>query len=172
MVEFKDVKLLTNFFSNDDRGYFNKIYLKSSNENLDEVFITKSGENVIRGLHFQLKNPQAKYITVLSGKIMDVVVDLRIDSATFGLFCLYDLDNNKHETLYIPKGFAHGFQVLSDTAIVHYACVGKYETNYDSGIYYNDKNLNIPWKGNNHIISIKDKNLMTFEDLKDLYGGL
>jgi dTDP-4-dehydrorhamnose 3,5-epimerase len=149
----------------DSRGYF----FESYNENnfkaagVDIKFVqdnqSKSSYGVIRGLHYQLApHAQTKLIRVLSGSIMDVVVDIRKGSATYCKVFSLELSEENNKQLFIPKGFAHGFSVLSDTAVVMYKCDVFYNKESEAGIAYDDMQLNIDWKipADKAIISDKD----------------
>ena len=129
---------------------------------------SKSCKGVLRGLHFQ-KPPfsQAKLVRCLEGEILDVALDLRKDSKTYGLFETTLLSDKNKNKLFIPKGFAHGFVVLSESAIVSYKADNYYDPNYESGVLWNDSDLNIDWKINADevIISEKDKSLPTFKNI-------
>lgn len=134
-------------------------------EMFHEELTVKSYKHVIRGLHFQ-KPPfeQAKLITCLKGSILDVGVDLRAESKTYGEFvCLY-LDEEKHNMAYIPEGFAHGYCVLSEEAIVNYKMSSVYAPQYEDGIRWDS--LDIPWGVEHPIISEKDKRLPILSDKK------
>ena len=157
----------------DDRGFFYESYNKN---NLDKVinivFVqdneSKSDKGVIRGLHFQAPPfEQTKLVRCVSGNILDVAVDLRTNSKTYGKSFSIELSSENNKQLFIPKGFAHGFQVLSETAIVNYKVDYFYNPTSDSGIIWNDKDLSINW---NHdlkpILSVKDLTLISFKDLK------
>jgi dTDP-4-dehydrorhamnose 3,5-epimerase len=152
-LELKGVLLLELKKNVDERGYFIEIIRQ---EFLDVHFVqlnhSFSKKNVIRGLHFQ-KPPkeQSKLIKVISGKILDVVVNLKNLK-----YLMIELDENK--ALFIPKGYAHGFLALEDTHLI-YLVDEYYDPNYESGIIYNDKTLNIPWPIKNPILSEKDKKL-------------
>lgn len=172
------IKLLTPFFREDERGFFLKSYQKDIyeqwgiNESLSETFETWSKYSVVRGLHFQTKKPQAKIVRVLSGKIYDVAVDLRNNSCTFGKWQSVELDSKEHSIFYIPEGFAHGFQVLSEFALVSYQCIGEYFPEFDTGIYWRDSDLNIDWPLKDYITSDKDENLMTYRQFIQTVGAL
>ena len=157
----------------DDRGFFYESYNKN---NLDKVinivFVqdneSKSDKGVIRGLHFQAPPfEQTKLVRCVCGNILDVAVDLRKNSKTYGKSFSIELSSENNKQLFIPKGFAHGFQVLSETAIVNYKVDNFYNPTSDSGIIWNDKDLSINW---NHdlkpILSVKDLTLISFKDLK------
>ena len=157
----------------DHRGFFYESYNKN---NLDKVvnviFVqdneSKSNKGVIRGLHFQAPPfDQTKLVRCVSGNILDVVVDLRTNSKTYGKFFSIELSSENNKQLFVPKGFAHGFQVLSETAIVNYKVDNFYNPKSDSGIIWNDKDLSIDWNTDlKPIISSKDLKLKSFKNLK------
>ncbi|MEY5047113.1 MAG: hypothetical protein RLZZ175_472 [Bacteroidota bacterium] len=161
----------------DERGIFFESYSeKKFKENgLDLKFVQDnqsfSHKGVLRGLHFQA-NPhgQGKLVKVSYGKALDVVVDLRMDSKTFGQHKSFILDSERHNMVYIPVGFAHGFLALEDV-VLQYKCTGLYNKQSEGGIIWNDKDLNINWGIENPIVSSKDLELPTFEQLK-LSGNL
>lgn len=159
----------------DKRGYFfesfnQKAFNKTIGEEVNfvqdnESFSTKG---VLRGLHFQKgESAQAKLVRVLKGKILDVAVDIRKDSPTFGKHFSIELTEDNKKQLFITKGFAHGFVVLSDTAMVFYKCDNFYNKETESGIIYDDKDLNIDWhlEQEELIISEKDLSLPLFKNL-------
>ncbi len=138
----------------DDRGYFFESYNQQTFNNLigkpvnfvqdNESF---SSRGVIRGLHFQEGEfAQAKLVRVIKGSVLDVAVDIRKDSPTFGQHIAIELTEENKRQLFVPRGFAHGFSVLSDTAIFSYKCDNFYNKNAEAGILYNDQSLNIDWK--------------------------
>ncbi len=150
----------------DERGYFFESYsqTKFSDNNLIYNFIqdnqAKSQYGVIRGLHFQKgEYAQAKLVRVLSGRIKDVAVDLRPNSATFGKVFSIELNDENNLQLLIPRGFAHGYSVLSASAIIEYKCDNIYMPTADGGILFNDKDLSIDWQipFERQIVSLKDK---------------
>jgi dTDP-4-dehydrorhamnose 3,5-epimerase len=155
----------------DDRGFFYESYNK---KNLDKniVFVqdneSKSYKGVIRGLHFQAPPfEQTKLVRCVSGNILDVAVDLRTNSKTYGKSFSIELSSVNNKQLFIPKGFAHGFQVLSEIAIVNYKVDEYYNPNSDSGIIWNDKDLSIDWNLDlKPILSKKDLKLISFKELK------
>ena len=127
-----------------------------------------SKKNVLRGLHLQLKNAQAKLITVLHGKLFDVCVDCRKNSKTFGKYFSIVLSDKDNRSLLVPAGFAHGFCALSKEVVLHYKC-SKYRNAYsETGILWNDKSLGIKWPIKKIIISTKDKKNISFKELKKL----
>lgn len=175
-MEFKRSKLegLVEIFPRifkDDRGYFFESYSEQSflkNElKLDfaQDNHSFSHKGVLRGLHLQ-KDPhaQGKLVRVIKGKVIDVVVDIRPKSKTFGEYASFILDDIAHNMLYVPPGFAHGFATLEDSVFV-YKCTHGYHKESESGILWNDPQLNIDWKVKNPLVSDKDQILPTFEQL-------
>lgn len=158
----------------DNRGYFMESYnQKNINKLLGNVNFVQDNESessrgVLRGLHFQ-KPPytQAKLVRCLKGGVLDVALDLRKDSKTYGIFETISLTEENKKQLFIPKGFAHGFIVLSKSAILSYKVDNYYNPESESGIIWNDPDLNIDWKINKNeiIVSEKDKNLPTFNEI-------
>ena len=131
-----------------------------------EEFITMSNVNVLRGLHFQYKMPQTKIVSVLNGAVVDVIVDLRKSSPTYLKSIKVNINANNNYSIYIPKGCAHGFLSLCNNTIMLYMCEGKYDKKSDSGIRYNDPELNIDWGINTDdiIISERDQSLLWLHD--------
>lgn len=172
------VKLIQPFCMEDERGYFLKSFEKDMYKNwgmksdVQEMIESYSKKGVIRGLHFQTEAPQAKMVRVIKGEIRDVAVDLRKDSETFGKHVVVPLSDKTCETVYIPEGFAHGYEVLSEDAIVLYLCDGKYLKEYDSGVRWNDSELGVKWQTENPVLSEKDVALQTFAQFKNEIGGL
>jgi len=157
----------------DDRGYFLETFREDAFKTIKgmpEKFVqdnhSKSSKNVLRGLHFQ-KEPKAqgKLVTVISGSIMDVAVDIRKNSKTYGQHIKVILDDKKCELFYIPTGFAHGFLSLEDNTHILYKCTEYYSPEHDSGILWNDSELNIDWEISNPLLSDKDKKLPSFNKL-------
>ena len=158
----------------DNRGYFMESYnQKNINKLLGNVNFVQDNESessrgVLRGLHFQ-KPPytQAKLVRCLKGSVLDVVLDLRKDSKTYGIFETISLTEENKKQLFIPKGFAHGFIVLSKSAIFSYKVDNYYNPDSESGVLWSDLDLNIDWKINKKeiIVSEKDKNLPTFNEI-------
>lgn len=150
----------------DDRGCFMELYnLRDYMEHgimqrfvQDNISISKKG--TLRGLHYQLNNPQGKLVRVLQGEIFDVVVDIRKGSYTFGKWIGFTFKENERKSIFIPEGFAHGFLVLSDIAVVLYKCTDFYNPNDESGLIWNDSIIGIDWPLygiNELILSEKDK---------------
>jgi len=164
----EDLFVLKPTILKDERGYFVESYnLKKINKLLGDIHFVQDNESVssrgvLRGLHFQ-KPPfsQSKLVRCLKGEILDVALDLRKKSKTYGLFETILLSDKNKNQLFIPKGFAHGFVVLSKSAIVSYKVDNYYNPNYESGVLWNDTDLNIDWKirADEVILSEKDKNL-------------
>ncbi|MFD2542903.1 dTDP-4-dehydrorhamnose 3,5-epimerase [Lacinutrix gracilariae] len=171
----KDCYIITPKVFNDDRGYFLETFNKKQFEESTGIktsFVqdnqSKSNKGVLRGLHFQTgKHAQAKLVRVIKGSVLDVCVDLRKDSKTFGKYFSIVLDNIKHQQLFVPKGFAHGFVVLEDNTVFAYKCDNYYNKEAEGGIIYNDKTVNVDWKFSTDalILSQKDKDLPTFKSL-------
>lgn len=157
----------------DDRGYFYETYKKSEFDEAGLVYNfvqdnqSKSKKSVLRGLHFQLKHPQAKLVRVIEGEVFDVAVDLRKNSPTYGEWVGEILSSDNKKMLMIPRGFAHGFVVLSETAVFAYKCDEFYHPEDESGILWNDPDINISWPLNSKLIlSEKDKKLPLLKDSK------
>lgn len=159
---------------NDDRGYFlesfnNKRFNERVGQEVNFVQDNQSfsSKGVIRALHYQIKDyAQAKLVRVLSGVVLDVAVDLRKDSPTFGQHVSIELSNINKKQLFIPRGFGHGFSVLSDTAEFFYKCDNYYNKEAEGGIIYNDANLNIDWRLSSKEIKVSEKDLV-LPTLKD-----
>jgi dTDP-4-dehydrorhamnose 3,5-epimerase len=158
----------------DNRGYFMESYnQKNINKLLGNVNFVQDNESessrgVLRGLHFQMPPyTQAKLVRCLKGSVLDVVLDLRKDSKTYGIFETISLTEENKKQLFIPKGFAHGFIVLSKSAIFSYKVDNYYNSDSESGVLWSDLDLNIDWKINKNeiIVSEKDKNLPTFNEI-------
>lgn len=157
----------------DERGYFIKDFEKDIFEanglptKFYECNESKSKKGTLRGLHFQTRNSQGKLIRVIKGAVYDVAVDLRKDSPTFGKWQGFYLNEENRNMLYIPENFAHGFLSLEDDTIFSYKCTDKYNPEYDSGIKWDDKEINIEWpldKVQDIIISEKDNVLQSFNE--------
>lgn len=157
----------------DTRGYFFESYQKEryAKEGITNDFIqdneSGSGFGVVRGLHYQLEPyAQTKLVRVVSGKVFDVAVDLRKGSPTFGKWLGFELSGENQYQLLIPKGFAHGFSVLSQTVVLSYKCDNLYSGGFERSILFNDPFLNIDWMipAENMVISQKDKNASLFKE--------
>ena len=152
---------------NDNRGYFREVLLeKTVKRKFKFNVVSMSKKNVIRGLHLQKGKPQAKFISVVKGKIIDVAVDIRKNSKTYGKHFKIVLSDKNCTSLYIPEGFAHGFGGLEKENIVVYSCTNYRHKKGEKGIRWNDKNLKINWKIKKPIISSKDKKNISFKQFK------
>jgi len=153
----------------DHRGYFmesynqEKLALFGFKHTFVQDNISFSTANVLRGLHYQWPIPQGKLVQCVQGEIWDVAVDVREGSATFGQWHAETLTGENHRALYIPEGFAHGFAVISDTALVAYKCTQPYRAEQDAGILYNDATFGIPWPIIRPVLSPKDQALPTWD---------
>ena len=157
----------------DDRGYFFESWSKDAFENagLDISFVqdnqSLSSKGVVRGLHFQ--NPpfaQGKLVRVLKGSVLDVAVDIRKNSPTYGKYLSAHLSEENKTMFWIPPGFAHGFSTLEDNTMFSYKCSGVYNKESEGSLMWNDTDLNIDWKIDNPIISEKDQNSAIFSNFK------
>ena len=142
-----------------------------SNAGISDTFvqdnISKSFFGTVRGLHYQLEQPQAKLVQCISGKILDVAVDMRKGSKTFGQYVATQLSSENHKQMYIPVGFAHGFSVLSEEAIVYYKCSNYYHKESERGVRWDDQDIRINWGVDRPIISDKDKVQPLLTSIKD-----
>ena len=164
-TKFKDLILIKNKSYKDKRGYFKELLKEKDLKNSFPFKVMSfSKKNVIRGLHLQSKNSQGKFVSVIKGKIFDVVVDLRKNSKTFGKALTSILSEKNSISIYVPPGFAHGFCGLSQENYVIYSCTKYRDKNSETGIMYNDKDLKIRWPIKKAIISNKDKNNLSFKD--------
>jgi dTDP-4-dehydrorhamnose 3,5-epimerase len=172
-LEIPDVILIKPKVFEDERGFFMETYKKEDFEEKAGItgdFVqdnhSKSTYGVLRGLHYQ-KEPyaQAKIVRCVSGIIYDVAVDLRKNSPMFGKYVSVSLSEDNKYQLYIPRGFAHGFLVLSDNAEVIYKAGTIYAPGYEGGLIWNDTDVNIPWPSDNPVLSLKDRKLPTLKEL-------
>lgn len=150
----------------DERGFFMQTYQtrEYAAAGMDRVFVqdnlSRSRRDTVRGLHYQLRHPQAKLVSVLRGAVLDVVVDIRRGSPTFGRFVAVELSEENRRQLYIPEGFAHGFRVLSEVADFYYKCTDFYAPGDEYGVLWNDPDLGIAWGGiAAPVVSAKDRQL-------------
>jgi dTDP-4-dehydrorhamnose 3,5-epimerase len=146
----------------DERGFFLESFQaeRYRTNGIIDLFVqdnhSRSRQGVLRGMHFQVKRPQAQIVTVIRGRIFDVAVDLRAGSATFGRWYGIELDDEGPRQLYMPAGFAHGFCVLSELADLHYKVSGLYDHADEGGLIWNDRNVGIRWPIENPIVSARD----------------
>ena|SRR3990167_6029154 len=148
----------------DTRGCFFEVFNETHYQasglavNFVQDNISKSIKGVLRGLHYQLRHPQGKLVTVLKGKVFDVVVDIRQGSPAFGQWIGMELSDENHKQIYIPPGLAHGFYTLSDEVEFHYKCTDYYHPEDEYGIAWNDSDLDIPWPlSQSPLLSPKDE---------------
>ena len=169
-TKFKGLIIFKKKYFNDNRGYFLELYKKKIiKKNFPFTCISYSKKNVIRGLHMQIKDTQAKYVSVLKGKVLDVVVDLRKNSKTFGKYFKVVLSEKNSKSIYVPEGFAHGFCGLGKQNYLLYSCSNYRNKNAEIGIKWNDNKLNIKWPKIKPIVSKKDKNNITIEEFIKKY---
>jgi dTDP-4-dehydrorhamnose 3,5-epimerase len=165
-INIKGIKIFKSKIFFDNRGYFKEIYKEKLLPKKKIIFncASSSKKNVLRGLHLQVKNPQAKFLTVIKGKIFDVLVDLRKNSKTFGKYFSIYLSNKSYSSIYIPEGFAHGFCCLDKENIIYYGCSSYREEKYEIGILWNDQDLKIKWPIKKPILSDKDSKNFSFKE--------
>jgi len=155
----------------DERGFFQESWKASSYgaHGLPHTFaqgnVSRSRQGVLRGLHYQYRQPQGKLVFVLEGRIFDVAVDIRPGSASFGRWAGVELSAQNHRQLYIPEGFAHGFIVLSESALFHYYCTTEYAPQYEVSIAWDDPDIGIAWPARPESISDKDRQAPRLRDL-------
>lgn len=159
-----DVKIIQPSVYDDNRGFFletfqKKRYQQALNINFDFVQDnhSRSARGVLRGMHFQKKNPQGKLVRAVQGEIYDVVVDIRKDSLTYGKWVSANLSETNKFQLWVPPGLAHGFLVLSESADVEYKCTAEYEANYQMSLLWNDPDVGIIWQTDSPLLSEKDQ---------------
>ena len=166
-TKFKDLFIIKQKNNSDKRGNLRETF---NDRILKKKFVfeycTTSKKNVFRGFHFQIKNKQSKYVNVVKGKILDVVIDLRKNSKTFGKVFSIVLSKKNALGLYIPAGFAHAYYSYDKENIIYYKLDNYYNPKYESGIIYNDPSINIKWPKKKMIISKKDRKLLTINQFK------
>ena len=175
LTPIKDLVIIEPKVFEDSRGYFFEAYNKNTFHELglDYDFVqdnqSYSTKGVLRGLHLQKQYPQAKLVRVLEGEVFDVAVDLRKDSPTYGKWYGVTLSAENKKMFMIPRGFAHGFLVLSDTAVFSYKCDDFYHPNDEGGIMYNDPDIGVEWPkiGAEYILSEKDKKHPGFKEIRN-----
>ncbi len=166
-TEIEGVVIIEPRIFKDERGYFSESFNQKEFEEkvCKTTFVqdneSKSVYGVIRGLHFQ-KPPfeQAKLVRVIKGAVLDVAVDIRKDSPTFGKHVAVELTGENHRQLFIPRGFAHGFSVLSEEVVFQYKCDNYYNPEYEGGIRWDEKGLGIDWRIPKHKITVSKKDMM------------
>ena len=172
-TKFKDLKIIKHKTFYDKRGFLRITHhQKKLNKKFIFEYCTTSKKNSLRGFHFQYKFPQAKYVTVLKGKILDCVIDLRKNSKTFGKIFKIILSQKNNLALFIPEGFAHAYYSYEKENIIYYKLSNYYQPNFEDGILTTDKKILNIWPKGKKIISLKDKKLKTFEEFKSVYKSL
>lgn len=175
--EIQDILVFKPKIFEDERGYFAETFrtswLEDRGLNIEFVQDNKSfsQKNVLRGLHYQIQQPQDKLICCLQGSILDVAVDIRKESDTFGQYVVHELSEQNHCQMLVPKGFAHGFLILSDTALVSYKCSDYYFKEGERAIRWDDPSIGIDWPVHQPILSEKDQRNMLLSELnpEDLF---
>jgi len=170
-TKIKDLLIIKTKIYKDKRGFLKEVYqdkLLKKNEKFIFDLMSFSKKNVLRGLHIQTKNPQAKIITVTHGKIFDVAVDLRKNSKTFGKYYSIIISDKSDFSLYIPKGFGHGFLCISEKCTMNYKCSEYRDEKSEATLDWQDKTLAIKWPIKKPIISEKDKNGLSLKNIKKL----
>jgi dTDP-4-dehydrorhamnose 3,5-epimerase len=171
-LSIKDLKVIEPKVFEDPRGFFLESYsqAKLKDQGIDIEFVqdnhSRSSKGILRGLHFQAPPfAQDKLVRVVRGKVLDVALDVRVGSPTYGKFEIIELSEDNKKMFLIPKGFAHGFVVLSDSADFLYKTSEYYHPEVDGGVLWNDPDLDIPWSITDPLLSEKDKNLPLFKNL-------
>ena len=163
----------------DGRGFFMETWhhAKYAEQGLDVNFVqdnhSRSSKGVLRGLHYQLEQPQGKLVRVVSGVVFDVAVDIRKGSPSFGQWVGIELSGDNYKQFYVPPGFAHGFCVISESADFLYKCTDFYAPHFEHGILWNDPDIGIEWPGENFKVSEKDavnSLLKGMDDYLPIYG--
>lgn len=178
-TKLKECFIIKDTLFKDPRGYFFESFNQQKFNELTRLNVqfvqdnqSKSTKGVLRGLHFQLgAHSQAKLVRVLDGKVLDVAVDIRPNSKTFGEHVAIELSAENETQLFVPRGFAHGFVVLSDSATFFYKCDNYYHNLSESGIIYNDPQLAINWSLPSEDLLLSEKDL-SLKNLKDISEGL
>ena len=173
-TKFKGLKIIQQKKHGDVRGNLRETFIKKIIK-WDELifdYATSSKKNVLRGFHFQSKYKQAKFVSVLKGKILDSVIDLRKKSKTFGKSFNIELSESNCKSLYIPEGFAHAYYSFSNINIIYYKLSNYYHPEFEDGIFWNDKSLKFKWPTKKPIITKRDTKWKSFEEFKKKYKGL
>ena len=169
-TNFKDLIIYKNKSFVDKRGHFKELLKeKHFKKKFPFTVMSFSKKNVIRGLHIQTKKKQGKYVSVIKGRVLDIALDLRKNSKTFGKYYTCTLSENNSKSIYIPAGFAHGFCALDKENYVIYSCTQYRAARDEVAIKYNDKKLNIKWPIKKPIVSKKDQKAITFIEFKKKY---
>ena len=172
-TKFKGLLIIKQKNNKDKRGNLRETF---NDRKLKKKFVfeycTTSKKNILRGFHFQSKFQQSKYVNVLKGKILDVVIDLRKRSKTFGKSFKIILSKENAISLFIPRGFAHAYYSFEDENIIYYKLDNFYKPKYEHGIIHNDKKIKIKWPKRKMIVSKKDKKLKSFQNFCETFGSL
>ncbi|MDB9760734.1 dTDP-4-dehydrorhamnose 3,5-epimerase family protein [Pelagibacteraceae bacterium] len=173
-TKFKGLKIITQDKFKDNRGYLRITHNQKLLKKKKFVFeyCTNSKKNSLRGFHFQSKYQQSKYVTVIKGKILDCVIDLRKNSKTYEKVFKIILSDKNNLALYIPAGFAHAYYSYEKENIIYYKLTNYYQPKYEDGISVLDKKLKIKWPGKTFLISKKDKKLGSLKDFKKKFNNL
>ena len=173
--QLEGIRIIDPDIFSDARGYFFETYQKDRygqngiRDNFVQDNISFSIQGALRGLHYQHPNAQAKLVQVISGEVLDVVVDIRNGSQTFGQSSVYTLSDANKRQIYIPEGFAHGFCVLSETAVFAYKCSRYYDPTCERGILWSDPDLKIDWPVANPLLSDKDTSYPRLREVLPAY---
>ena len=166
--KIKNLFLIKHEKFRDKRGYFQELLKeKKISKKFPFIVMSYSRKNVIRGLHLQTKKSQGKFVSVIKGKIFDVAIDLRKNSKTFGEVFTFELSEKNSYSIFVPPGFAHGFQCLDKENYIVYGCTNYRSKKNEIGIMYNDKDIGIDWPVKKPILSSKDKSNMTFKEYQN-----
>jgi len=173
-TDIRDLLIIRPQVFEDERGYFFELHNKLKMEyfGLDLKFVqdnvSLSKQGTVRGLHYQVGEfAQGKLTSVLQGKVLDVAVDLRVGSPTFSKHFAIELSDKNKTQLWVPPGFAHGFSVLSESALFYYKCTQFYNKEHERAVIYNDDSLDIKWQVDNPMVSKKDLVAKNFNEIKD-----
>ena len=167
---FKDLLLIKNKSFKDKRGYFKELIRENViNKKFPFLVMSFSKKNVIRGLHIQTTDSQGKFITVLKGRIFDIAIDLRKNSKTFSKVFKCILSERNNKSIFIPPGFAHGFQALDNENYIVYSCTKYRNKKSETTIKFNEKEFKIKWPNKKFVISAKDRNGISFSEFKKKY---
>ena len=165
--KFKDLFITKNKIFKDNRGYFKELLRENIiKKKFPFIVMSYSKKNVIRGLHLQTQNSQGKFVTAIKGRVFDIAVDLRKNSKTYGKYFSCILSEKNSNSIYIPPGFAHGFQALDKENYIIYNCTKYRNSKSEISIKYDDENLNIKWPLKRQIVSKKDKESISFLEFK------
>ena len=169
-TKFKNLFIIQNKTFSDKRGYFKELIRENKiNKIFPFLVMSFSKKNVIRGLHLQKINSQGKFVSVLKGKIFDVAVDLRKNSKTFGRYYDCILSEKNSKSIFIPPGFAHGFQALAKENYVTYSCTKYRHSKSEIAIKFNDEDLSIKWPSRKIIVSQKDRKAISFNEFIKIF---